>query len=64
MGVSCAVDAVACRLPLDWPIPVMDGAYLYVPRNPEAAELLAEELADRGLKFLADRVLDPIRWRA
>lgn len=63
-GVGSAVEAVSYRLPDGWPGPQFRGGILSVPKNPEAVELLVEELTARGLKILAYRVLDPIRWRS
>lgn len=62
-GVDDAVDAVKHRLPEGYPVPRLLGRLLTVPFHPDTIQLLCEELEERGLKFLADRVCDPVRWR-
>lgn len=62
--VDDAVDAARHRLPEGWPAPSFLGRLLSVPYHPDAIRVLAEELEGRGLKILAARVVDPVRWRA
>lgn len=62
-GVDDAVDSVKHRLPEGWPAPTLFGRILCVPYHPDVIWVLAEELETRGLKFLAARVTDPVRWR-
>ncbi len=61
--VADAATAVANRLPADYPPPMVRGYVLVVPGHPDAVDMLCEELEKRGLKFLAARVADPVRWR-
>lgn len=61
--VAAAVSATIDRLPEGHPRPGCEGRYLVVPLHPDVVDLLLEELEARGLKFLASRVMDPVRWR-
>jgi hypothetical protein len=61
--VAAAVFAVADRLPESYPVPRVEGRRLYVPGHPTTVDMLVEELEKRGLKTLAERVCDPVRWR-
>lgn len=61
-AVEAAVLAAADRCPPGWPVPVMDGRVVRVPRLPEPIEFLYQEFLARRLTRLAARVIDPARW--
>lgn len=61
--VEEAVEVAGERLPEGCPPPRYRGGFLFVPGHPDVIDVLLEELVDRGLRVLARRLADPVRWR-
>lgn len=61
--VEAAVLATADRLPYDFPAPQLIGRELVCPFFPETLDYLHQEFLARRLRTLADRLIDPVRWR-